>query len=95
MATIFSGKVRKIKIYEQPAGFEYRAQLLAECMESRSRAREVGLVCKVVAIALPVMTLLVMYVNNGTELFREIGCLSGWLSSSQLVRQTFITHGAM
>ena len=71
MATIFSGKVRKIKIYEQPAGFEYRAQLLAECMESRSRGREVGVVCKVVAIALPVMTLLVMYVITVQSYFAK------------------------
>ena len=66
-------------------------------MESRSRGREVGVVCKVVAIALHVMTLLVMYVV-AVELFPEIGSVTGlslWLSCSRLLRQTFITHGAM
>jgi len=36
--------------------------MLAECMESGSRGRGAGVVCKVVAIALHVMALLVVYV---------------------------------
>ena len=53
-------------------------------MESRSCGREVGVVCKVVAIALLGMTLLVMYVV-AVELFPEIGSVTGlslWLSCS-------------
>ena len=66
-------------------------------MESRSRGRGVGVACKVVAITLPVMTLLVVYVV-AVELFLEIGSVTGlslWLSCSRLLRQNCIAHGAM